>query len=133
MKKLTFKERIMAFLQGGDDEKISRMEKATKRFFVKQKKQRNDAIDALEEEIIDAKNDLKTALEVVDVSQLGDSKSIDAYVVKYVSGVKRAKDALAEKTEKIEDIKEEIKRAEELEAIIFEEVSVEDTSADSSN
>jgi hypothetical protein len=133
MKKLTFKERIMAFLQGGDDEKISRMEKATKRFFVKQKKQRNDAIDALEEEIIDAKNDLKTALEVVDVSQLGDSKSIDAYVVKYVSGVKRAKDALAEKTEKIEDIKEEIKRAEELEAIIFEETSVEDASAEGSN
>jgi len=109
------------------------MEKATKRFFVKQKKQRNDAIDALEEEIIDAKNDLKTALEVVDVSQLGDSKSIDAYVVKYVSGVKRAKDALAEKTEKIEDIKEEIKRAEELEAIIFEETSVEDASAEGSN
>jgi len=133
MKKLTFKERIMAFLQGGDDEKISRMEKATKRFFVKQKKQRNDAIDALEEEIIDAKNDLKTALEVVDVSQLGDSKSIDAYVVKYVSGVKRAKDALTEKTEKIEDIKEEIKRAEELEAIIFEETSVEDASAEGSN
>lgn len=133
MKKLTFKERIMAFLQGGDDEKISRMEKATKRFFVKQKKQRNDAIDALEEEIIDAKNDLKTALEVVDVSQLGDSKSIDAYVVKYVSGVKRAKDALAEKTEKIEDIKEEIKRAEELEAIIFEETSVEDAPAEGSN
>jgi aminoglycoside phosphotransferase len=133
MKKLTFKERIMAFLQGGDDEKISRMEKATKRFFVKQKKQRNDAIDALEEEIIDAKNDLKTALEVVDVSQLGDSKSIDAYVAKYVSGVKRAKDALAERTEKIEAIKEEIKRAEELEAIIFEETSVEDASAEGSN
>ena len=133
MKKLNFKERIMAFLQGGDSEKISRLEKATRRFFVKQKKQRNDAIETLQEEIIDAKNDLKTALDVVDVSKLGDSKSIDEYVKKYVSDVKRANDSLTEKTEKIEAIKEEIKKAEELEAIIFEEVSVEDTSADSSN
>jgi hypothetical protein len=120
MKKVTFIEKVLAFLKGDDAIiKVERFHKRIVKNLVNSNKVNKDELETLEEKLIDAKEALETTIAEVDVTRLNNSESIDAYAVEYIAGIVKAQDKIAKLEDSIAAAKEAIAVVDNM-SVIFE-------------
>lgn len=108
MKKTSLASRVLAFLKGGDEQKLSRFEVKLEKYFKKQADMRKDAIENLEEKIADAKEELNETVVNVDLERINSTDGAEGYVVTYLRAV-QAKEAVVESLqEQIDTLNKEI-------------------------
>lgn len=121
MQKRTLVERVIAFLKGGDEAKLSRFDSKLSKYLDKQILMRKESIETLREKVIDANESVNDFILQVDTQSLNHTDSIDRYVVTYIKEVS-AKLVIVEGLEA--DIKvqeEEIARFEKMGRLIYPE------------
>lgn len=110
--KLSFVERVMALLTGGDQGKVERFHKNTVKHWVKQIKLNNDLISKYEEEIDEEKEKLGDIAELlqetihnVDPTKIQSTELTKAYIEQYTHDI-RVVEIRGERIEdKIKDLK----------------------------
>lgn len=119
MQKLTFLERLIAHLKGGDESKLARFDSKLRKYFSKQISIRQDQIEKLREKISDADEELGDAVLQVDPSNIGTTDSTDSYVSKYVRNVSEKLTKTEDLEQQIKDVEEEVVRLEKMRTIIY--------------
>lgn len=84
MKKQTLKDKILAFLKGGDEAKISRFEVQIEKFIDNQIDLRHLQIADLEERLEDQEQNTQEAITNVDVNKIQTIESTKAYCEVYL-------------------------------------------------
>jgi len=120
MKKVTFIEKVLAFLKGDDEKvKVERFHKRLVKNLLNSNKVNRDELETLQEKLIDAKEALETTIAEVDVTRLNNSESIDAYAVEYIAGIVKAQGKIAKLEDAIVDAEEAIALVDHM-SVIFE-------------
>lgn len=119
MKKQTLASRVLAFLKGGDEAKLSRFESKLEKYFAKQIAMRNEAISNLEEKIVDAKEELNETVVNVETERISSTDLAESYVVTYLRNV-QAKEAVVDGLqEQIDTLKAEIAALEKTQGVVY--------------
>ena len=119
MEKLTFAQKVMAFLKGGDEAKIARFETKLTKFYSKQIAMRKDQIETFQDKKKDAQESLTDGITSVDLDKIQNTDSLEAYVKEYHNKIQRLSDEVNEFDEKIDNLQEEIKKLEATQTLIF--------------
>lgn len=119
MKKQTLASRVLAFLKGGDEAKLSRFESKLDKYFTKQIAMRKDAIETLEEKVVDATEELNETVVNVDVDRINSTEGAESYVVTYVQRVQEKQEVVDGLKAQIEDLKAEIAKFESLQDTVY--------------
>ena len=122
MKKMSFVDRILAKLQGGDASKLARFQKKTEKYFTQQISMREDEIAELDDKINDLKDSLTESVENIEMESLNKTETLDAYIPHYVStllGVQKKISALVDQQDKLQEEIDDLKATQEL---VFAEV-----------
>lgn len=120
MTKLSFVERAMAFLKGGDEAKLARLETKTGKYFKEQHSIRDRKIDKLREQIEDAQEAFNEAVPNIDLSAIATSDGLDRYIPEYVAGLDRKLAAITELEDQIETLEAEKARLTQIESAIYQ-------------
>lgn len=108
MKKQTLSTRVLAFLKGGDEAKVSKFEAKLSKEYAAQIKAKEEAIAKLEERIEDAEEVLNETILNVDVTCINNTDSAESYVVIYMRKVRTKRNVIKEYQNQITDIQTEI-------------------------
>lgn len=108
MKKQTLSTRVLAFLKGGDEAKVSKFEAKLSKEYAAQIKAKEEAIAKLEERIEDAEEVLNETILNVDVTCINNTDSAESYVVIYMRKVRTKRNVIKEYQNDIADIQTEI-------------------------
>lgn len=119
MKKQTLASRVLAFLKGGDEAKLSRFESKLDKYFTKQIAMRKDKIETLEEKVVDATEELNETVVNVDVDRINSTEGAESYVVTYVQRVQEKQEVVDDLKAQIEDLKAEIAKFESLHDTVY--------------
>ena len=119
MKKQTLASRVLAFLKGGDEAKLSRFESKLDKYFTKQIAMRKDKIETLEEKVVDATEELNETVVNIDVDRINSTEGAESYVVTYVQRVQEKQEVVDDLKAQIEDLKAEIAKFESLHDTVY--------------
>lgn len=119
MKKQTLASRVLAFLKGGDEAKLSRFESKLDKYFTRQIAMRKDEIETLEEKVVDATEELNETVVNVDVDRINSTEGAESYVVTYVERVQEKQEVVDGLKAQIEDLKAEIAKFESLQDTVY--------------
>ena len=108
MKKQTLSTRVLAFLKGGDEAKVSKFEAKLSKEYAAQIKAKEEAIAKLEERIEDAEEVLNETILNVDVTRINNTDSAESYVAIYMRNVRTKRNVIKEYQNDIADIQTEI-------------------------
>ena len=108
MKKQNFLERVLTAIKGGDEAKIARFSTRFEKYIAKEKAKRTEMIETLEEKASDEQEALKDYIDHLDVSQIKETESTDAYVVNYTEGINKRLTTIEELEDRIDTLKQEI-------------------------
>ena len=108
MKKQTLSTRVLAFLKGGDEAKVSKFEAKLSKEYAAQIKAKEEAIAKLEERIEDAEEVLNETILNVDVTRINNTDSAESYVAIYMRNVRNKRNVIKEYQNDIADIQTEI-------------------------
>lgn len=125
MTKQTLKDRVVAFLKGGDESKLSRFEAKLGKYLDKQISMRKESIETLKEKITDAKEVMGEAVINVDTSRIGNTDSTESYVSSYVKNISEKLSVVEQFEADIKAQEEEIARFEKLREVIYPTESVQ--------
>ena len=104
MEKMNWAAKIKAFLKGGDDQKLARMNNRIDKYLSKQQTSRKDSITDLKEKLEDKQEELTSFVNTVDFDKLS-SDTVEAHATSYVRGV-------VTRLQEIEEIEDDIKSVE---------------------
>jgi hypothetical protein len=121
MKKLTFVERALAFLKGGDDQKLARFENRVGKYFKEQIAIRERSIESLKDRITDAEEAFNDAVPNIDLARIASADGLDRYIPEYVKNLDAKLVATEELQDQIEVLEAEIARFGTIEAAIYGE------------
>lgn len=119
MKQVTLVARVLAFLQGGDEAKITRFAGKQEKYLNNQITIRDNKILGLKDRITDAEEALNDAVVNIDVESIKSAEGAENYCPKYTQSIKDKLDAVNNLKQDIKDIEEQIKDLKELKEIIF--------------
>ena len=108
-KKSTFAQRVVAFLKGGDEAKINRLHKYTKKHMESQIKINESEIEELRDKLEDLKENKEDRIYNVNLDRIGTAEDAKSYVGSYVDGIFNVFLEEKEINEKIEEREEQIK------------------------
>lgn len=118
MSKKTLTEKVLAFLKGGDEAKLTRFENKLEKYFDKQIKTRQDNISSLQDKLVDATEELDETVLNVDLDKVNKTESAEDYCSVYVRAVKEKQDVINNLNAEIEILEEEIETLNTLKEII---------------
>lgn len=119
MIKQSLKDRVLAFLKGGDEAKLSRFEGKLGKYLDKQISMRKESIETLKEKIVDANEVMGEAVINVDASRIGNTDSTETYVSSYVRNISEKLAVVEQLEADIKKQEEEIARFEKLREVIY--------------
>lgn len=119
MKKQSLVSRIMSLISGGDEGKLTRFEGKLSKYLAKQIQMRKDAIETLNEKIVDAKEALNDVVLGVDVDKVNTTDGAESYCSQYVSSVSSKIDTIEAFEAQIKSFEEEITRFNKIQAAIY--------------
>lgn len=108
MKKSNLKDRVLAFLKGGDEAKLARFEGKLDKHLAKQISMREDQIETLEEKIADAKEDLNETILNVNPDSVNTTEGAESYCVTYLKQVRATRNVIISFENQIAALQEEI-------------------------
>jgi hypothetical protein len=108
MKKSNLKDRVLAFLKGGDEAKLTRFEGKLDKHLAKQISMREDQIETLEEKIVDAKEDLNETILNVNPDSVNTTEGAESYCVTYLKQVRAKRNVILGYENQIAALQEEI-------------------------
>jgi len=108
MKKQTLSTRVLAFLKGGDEAKVSKFEAKLSKEYTAQIKAKQEAITKLEERIEDAEEVLNETILNVDTTCINNTDAAESYVAIYMRNVRKKRNIIKEYQNDIAAIQEEI-------------------------
>jgi hypothetical protein len=126
MKKASLVQRVLAFVNGGDEQKLVRFETKLGKYFNKQISMRKETIENLEDKINDAQEALDETVVNVNVGAINDADGAENYCEKYVQAVMTKMAIIDEYKEEIKDLNAEIEQLEAAKTAIY---SVDEKSA----
>ena len=121
MKKRTIVQKVIAFLNGGDEVKLARFETKFSKYIKKQVSYREDNIETLRDKIADAKEAAKEAVLNINLSSISTTEGAETYCANYFEQVKRANKVVTELEAKISVLEEEIETIKNVESLVFEQ------------
>jgi len=121
VQKNTLVTKVMAFLKGGDEAKVSRFSGKLEKYIDKQIAIRKEAIETINEKIIDAQETVTEAVTNIEVSEIQTAEKVETYCETYVSNLDNKLSVISELEEQIEEIEGQVSRLEELKKTIFGE------------
>jgi len=119
MKKQSFVEKVLAFVKGGDDAKLTRFSGKLEKYYTNQIKMRQDKIDSLTDRIDDANEALEETIVNVDLDAVNKTESAESYCVIYSRKVAEAKAKVDNLTEEVEQLEKEITELQALRDLVF--------------
>jgi hypothetical protein len=119
MKKSNLKDRVLAFLKGGDEAKLTRFEGKLDKHLAKQISMREDQIETLEEKIVDAKEDLNETILNVNPDSVNTTEGAESYCVTYLKQVRAKRNVILGYENQIAALQEEIAEFKADEAAIY--------------
>lgn len=119
MKKSNLKDRVLAFLKGGDEAKLTRFEGKLDKHLAKQISMREDQIETLEEKIVDAKEDLNETILNVNPDSVNTTEGAENYCVTYLKQVRAKRNVILGYENQITALQEEIAEFRADEAAIY--------------
>lgn len=119
MKKVSLVSRALAFVQGGDEAKLTRFESKLQKFFRKQKSMREEQITNLREKIADAYETVNETVVSVAADRIKDTDSAEFYCATYVKSVEAKLDAVDALQTQIDTLEAEIAKFDKIEAAIY--------------
>jgi len=119
MKKVSLVSRALAFVQGGDEAKLTRFESKLQKFFRKQKAMREEQITNLREKIADAYETVNETVVSVAADRIKDTDSAESYCTVYVKAVEAKLDAVEALQSQIDTLEAEIAKFDKIEAAIY--------------
>lgn len=125
MIKQSLKDRVLAFLKGGDEAKLSRFEGKLGKYLDKQISMRKESIETLKEKIVDANEVMGEAVINVDASRIGNTDSTETYVSSYVRNISEELTIVEQLEADIKKQEEEIARFEKLREVIYPTVAAQ--------
>lgn len=111
---LTFVEKVIAFLNGGDNAKVSSFQKDTVKYLKGQIEICNKENDELADKIVDSNEELQEMILSVDLAQIAKTDDRKAYVPVYVRNINAKNKAIKALEASIEANKEAIANFEKL-------------------
>lgn len=119
MKKQSLTDRVLAFLKGGDQAKLSRFESKLEKYFKKQIAMREEDISNLKEKIADATEELNETVVNVDLEKINSTDQAEDYVVTYIRNIQDREAVVAELQEAIDSLKAEIKALQKTQDTVY--------------
>lgn len=119
MTKTGFVGRVMSFIQGGDEAKITRFSSKVEKYFSKQIASRKEQIESLNEKITDAEEAFSDQINNVDPSRVGTTENSEDYAQTYVKSLNTSYEAIEVLRERVAEIQKEITRLEVLSSRVF--------------
>jgi len=119
IKKESFASRVLAFVKGGDEAKLSRFSVKLQKYYNNQIKARQDKIESLTDQVDDAQEALNEVILNVDLDRVNKTEGAESYCADYSRVVANAKRKVDELNTQIENLNEEITELEELQGLIF--------------
>lgn len=121
MEKTTLVSRVLAFLKGGDEAKLTRFSTKLEKYFSKQISMREEEIENLKEKITDAQEEMGEKVLNVDIERITSTDNTENYVVDYVEKVAECSEKIADLEKNITYLQEEITTLRRIAVIIFPE------------
>lgn len=118
-KSQSFISKVLAFVKGGDDAKLSRFSTKLEKYYNNQIKMRQDRIESLVDKITDAEEVLNETILNVDLEMLNKTESTESYCAIYSKKVAEARASVLSLKEQINEVQEEIKELKLLSDTIF--------------
>jgi histidinol dehydrogenase len=119
IKSQSFVERVLAFVKGGDDAKLSRFSSKLEKYYNNQIKMRQDRIETLIDQIDDAQEVLNETILNVDLDRVHKTEEAESYCAIYSRKVAEANAKVKSLQESVESNEDEISELQELKALIF--------------
>lgn len=113
-KKMTFVQRVIEKLKGGEEAKLGRFHKKALKYNTDQIKLRRDAIEELREKRADKKEEYEDALLNIDEDSIKTVDAVNSYVPDYVTRMFRYQAEMEELDEQISNKEKEIAKFEQL-------------------
>lgn len=120
MSQKSFAAKVIEFLKGGEEAKMSRFEGKLSKYLSKQISMRADQIETLRDKVADANEVLEETILGVDLEQVNKTDVVENYVPKYVGKVIAARQVVEDLESKIESFQGEIQELEDVRALIFQ-------------
>lgn len=120
MTKLSFTQKVIAFLKGGEEAKMERFSSKLSKYISKQKSMRLEKIETLRDKIADANEVLEETILNVNLDSVNKTEGVEGYIPSYLRGIQQAKGTIEAYESEIEQLESEIKEFEDLETLIFE-------------
>ena len=121
MKKSTLVIRIMGFLKGGDEAKVTRFETKLGKYFSKQIAMRNEKIESLKDKIVDQEEAMTDSVVNIDLERINQTDGAESYCSSYVSRISEHVTKIEAYQAEIDVCKAEIARFEKVEATVYGE------------
>jgi cell division protein FtsB len=121
MKKSTLVNRIMGFLKGGDEAKVTRFETKLGKYFSKQIAMRNEKIENLKDKIVDQEEAMNDSVVNIDLEKINQTDGAESYCSSYVSKISQHVSNIEAYQAEIDVYKAEIARLEKVEATVYGE------------
>ena len=119
MENVTFVKRVITFLKGGDEQKVTRFASKLNKYYDKQISIRKEKIESLQDKIQDKEESLNDLITNVDLEKIQTVEKMDSYVGQYHNLVQSAKREMVTLQEEIDNVQEEIDALEETRDLIF--------------
>jgi phage shock protein A len=119
IKPQSFVSKVLAFVKGGDDAKLSRFSTKLEKYYNNQIKMRQDKIESLIDKISDADEALNETILNVDLDQINKTESTESYCAIYSRKVAEARAVVVNLKKEVEELEEEIKELKLLSETIF--------------
>lgn len=100
-KQVSFVQKVIDFVKGGDEGKVARFQKKLVKSWNDQIKIRKDEIENANEEISDLKESLEEAVLNVDLNRIQTTQDTANYIEEYSQKLHNIQDAISQKEEEI--------------------------------
>lgn len=119
MTKTTFASRVMAFLKGGDEAKLTGFSAKLEKYYAKQIEMREEKIEDLKEKIQDAEQSLQDEVVNVDISRIATGEDQKSYCPSFVEKVNKALQIVEGFETEVEVLEAEIQMLEKSKTAVF--------------